>query len=197
MPLRGGSGTWRTTRPGHRPSASTRTHGLLLRRMPARPGRSREPSGTRLVPLGSRDLPGRAGPSYWLPSAGCSSPALRRPAQLYLRWNFSTRPVVSTYFILPVKNGWHAEQISTVMFLRVLRVVNLLPQPHVTVHSSYLGWMPSFMTLSLSIFVVWRAFSGTLYSRNDLLREQAVMGQAAGLPCHEQASSLLQGDCPA
>src|SRR5205085_12614347 len=67
-----------------------------------------------------------------------ASPFLRL-SQLYLRWNFSTRPVVSTYFILPVKNGWHAEQISTVMFFLVLRVVNLLPQPHVTVASSYLG----------------------------------------------------------
>ena len=37
-------------------------------------------------------------------------------------WNFSTRPVVSTNFILPVKNGWQAEQISTVMFfLRAAR----------------------------------------------------------------------------
>ena len=28
-------------------------------------------------------------------------------------WNLSTRPAVSTSFCLPVKNGWHAEQIST------------------------------------------------------------------------------------
>src|SRR5438132_8288271 len=68
-----------------------------------------------------------------------SAPAFLRLSQLYLRWNFSTRPVVSTYFILPVKNGWQAEQISTVMFLRVLRVVNLLPQPQVTVASTYWG----------------------------------------------------------
>src|SRR6516162_3067971 len=68
-----------------------------------------------------------------------------RSAHLYLRWNFSTRPVVSTYFILPVKKGWHAEQISTAMVLRVLRVVNLLPQPQVTVASTYSGWMPDFM----------------------------------------------------
>src|SRR5438309_6613414 len=68
-----------------------------------------------------------------------------RWSQLYLRWNFSTRPVVSTYFILPVKNGWHAEQISTAIFFLVLRVTNLLPQPHVTVVSSYLGWMSFFM----------------------------------------------------
>src|SRR5262249_22709513 len=58
---------------------------------------------------------------------------------------FSTRPVVSTNFILPVKNGWQAEQISTVMFLRVLRVTNLLPQPHVTVASTYSGCIPVFI----------------------------------------------------
>src|SRR5205807_2640676 len=61
---------------------------------------------------------------------------LLRLAQLYLRWNLSTRPVVSTNFILPVKNGWQAEQISTVMFLRVLRVGILLPQPQVMTTSS-------------------------------------------------------------
>ena len=71
--------------------------------------------------------------------ASVASPAFLRLSQLYLRWNFSTRPVVSTNFILPVKNGWHAEQISTVMFFLVLRVVNLLPQPQVTVASTYSG----------------------------------------------------------
>src|SRR5579871_779716 len=78
-----------------------------------------------------------------------ASPCFLRLDQLYLRWNFSTRPVVSTYFILPVKNGWQAEQISTVMFFLVLRVTNLLPQPHVTVASTYSGWMPDFMILSV------------------------------------------------
>src|SRR6516165_4478697 len=62
-----------------------------------------------------------------------------RLSQLYLRWNFSTRPVVSTNFILPVKKGWHTEQISTLMFFLVLRVTNLFPQPQVTVVSSYFG----------------------------------------------------------
>ena len=42
--------------------------------------------------------------------------------------NFSTRPAVSTNFCLPVKNGWHAEQMSTLIFDIVLRVVNVLPQ---------------------------------------------------------------------
>src|SRR5205814_126525 len=43
--------------------------------------------------------------------AGAEPEPLRlRP---YLRWKRSTRPAVSTSFCLPVKNGWHAEQIST------------------------------------------------------------------------------------
>src|SRR5271165_7130073 len=78
--------------------------------------------------------------------ASVGSPGFLRLSQLYFFWNFSTRPVVSTNFILPVKNGWQAEQISTVMFLRVLPVVNLLPHPQVTVVSLYSGWMPFFMT---------------------------------------------------
>src|SRR5437868_10750921 len=91
--------------------------------------------------------PARPCASYCLAAAASPSAFLRLP-QLYFFWNFSTRPVVSTNFILPVKNGWHAEQISTLMFFLVLRVVNLLPQPQVTVVSSYFGWMPSFMVLS-------------------------------------------------
>src|SRR5947208_16137059 len=86
-------------------------------------------------------------------AAGVSAAlASLRLSQLYFFWNFSTRPVVSTNFILPVKNGWHAEQISTEMFFLVLRVTNLLPQPQVTVHSSYFGWM--------SFFMAWLGFRG-------------------------------------
>src|SRR5260221_7203382 len=77
--------------------------------------------------------------SYLAAAAAGASSAFLRLAQLYFFWNFSTRPVVSTNFILPVKNGWQAEQISTVMAFLVLRVVNLLPQPQTTVASSYLG----------------------------------------------------------
>jgi hypothetical protein len=77
-----------------------------------------------------------------------ASPGFLRLSQLYFFWNFSTRPVVSTNYILPVKNGWQAEQISTVMFFLVLRVVNLLPQPQVTVASTYAGWMSAFMAAS-------------------------------------------------
>src|SRR5437868_1466326 len=78
--------------------------------------------------------------SDFYPFAGSAvSPAFLRLSQLYFFWNFSTRPVVSRNFILPVKKGWQAEQISTVMFFLVLRVLNLLPQPQTTVASSYLG----------------------------------------------------------
>ena len=31
----------------------------------------------------------------------------------YFFWKRSTRPAVSISFCLPVKNGWHCEQIST------------------------------------------------------------------------------------
>src|SRR4051812_1226569 len=101
----------------------------------------------RQVNAGSVHLPVAGERRYWALAASAfgASSAFLRPPQLYFFWNFSTRPVVSTNFILPVKNGWQAEQISTVMFLRVLRVVNLLPQPQVTVVSSYFGWMSFFM----------------------------------------------------
>jgi len=58
------------------------------------------------------------------------------------------RPSRSTCFILPVKNGWQALQISTFIPGSVLRVTNELPQPHVTLVSTYLGCIPSFMTNS-------------------------------------------------
>src|SRR5581483_3570813 len=89
---------------------------------------------------------GWSGRRYFAVSS-VASPCFLRLSQLYFFWNFSTRPVVSTNFILPVKNGWQAEQISTVMFFLVLRVTNLLPQPQVTVASTYSGWIPDFMTV--------------------------------------------------
>src|SRR4029077_10249453 len=47
----------------------------------------------------------------------------------YLRRKRSTRPAVSINFCLPVKNGWHAEQISTLMSPRwAERVTKALPQ---------------------------------------------------------------------
>ena len=49
-------------------------------------------------------------------------------------------------FCFPVKKGWQDEQISTWMFFTVERVSMTLPQAHVMVVSSYLGWIPLFMT---------------------------------------------------
>jgi hypothetical protein len=52
--------------------------------------------------------------------------------KLYVPPNFllnrSTRPAVSTNFCLPVKNGWHMLQISTLILADVLRVTNVFPQ---------------------------------------------------------------------
>jgi hypothetical protein len=45
---------------------------------------------------------------------------------------FSTRPAESIIFCLPVKNGWHAEQISTLSRWRVDRVVKVAPQLQTT-----------------------------------------------------------------
>ena len=42
--------------------------------------------------------------------------------------NRSTRPSVSISFWRPVKNGWHAEQISRCSSGLVERVLNVLPQ---------------------------------------------------------------------
>src|SRR6516162_6614136 len=107
-------------------------------------GRSRPAGGTCLLrrrgPARQAGPTARVGRTYFGVSACAASAAcFLRWSQLYFFWNFSTRPVVSMNFILPVKNGWHTEQISTVMFFLVLRVVNLLPQPQVTVASTYSG----------------------------------------------------------
>lgn len=46
------------------------------------------------------------------------------------------RPAVSIIFILPVKNGWQAAQISTLMLpLCVERVLNSVPHAHFTLIS--------------------------------------------------------------
>lgn len=61
--------------------------------------------------------------------------------------NLSTLPPASTNFCLPVKKGWHLEQISTLIsppFGLVERVRTVSPQAHLIVTSSYLGWIPSF-----------------------------------------------------
>src|SRR5262249_41801018 len=54
----------------------------------------------------------------------------------YLRLKRSTRPAVSTSFCLPVKKGWHAEQISTWMLSFVERVSTTLPQAQTMLHFS-------------------------------------------------------------
>ena len=69
---------------------------------------------------------------------------------LYFLLNLSIRPAVSTSFCLPVKKGWQAEQISTVIFFAVDRVSITFPQAQVIVVSSYLGCMPSFMLVSFA-----------------------------------------------
>src|SRR5581483_10852850 len=72
----------------------------------------------------------------------------------YRLLNRSTRPAVSTSFCLPVKNGWHAEQISTCRSsLRVERVLNGSPHAQVTVISLYSGWIPGFISSSPDIVV--------------------------------------------
>src|SRR5437016_187723 len=63
--------------------------------------------------------------------------------KLYVPPNFllnrSTRPAVSTNFCFPVKNGWQALQISTLIFAVVLRVTNVFPQAQWTAQVMYLG----------------------------------------------------------
>ena len=62
--------------------------------------------------------------------------------------NFSTRPPVSTSFCLPVKKGWHFEQISTKMFSFVEPVSITLPQAHLITVCLYSGWIPSLTTFT-------------------------------------------------
>jgi hypothetical protein len=45
----------------------------------------------------------------------------------YRFWKRSTRPAVSTNFCVPVKNGWHFEQMPMRMSLRVDFVLMMLP----------------------------------------------------------------------
>ena len=51
----------------------------------------------------------------------------------YFLLNRSTLPAESTSFCLPVKKGWHLEQISTFILLAVEPVLNSLPQAHLTI----------------------------------------------------------------
>src|SRR5581483_1100037 len=61
------------------------------------------------------------------------------PLRPYFRWKRSTRPAVSTSFCLPVKNGWHAAQISTWIWGTVERVSTTLPQAQTMLAFSYRG----------------------------------------------------------
>src|SRR6516225_5184162 len=54
-------------------------------------------------------------------------------------WNLSTRPAVSTNFCWPVKKGWHALQIPTIMTGLVERVLTTLPQAQRISASTYFG----------------------------------------------------------
>jgi hypothetical protein len=64
-------------------------------------------------------------------------PEVEQGQTRYWFWNFSyfflkrsMRPAVSTSFCLPVKNGWHLEQISTRMSFLVDPTSTTLPQAH-------------------------------------------------------------------
>jgi hypothetical protein len=48
-------------------------------------------------------------------------------------------------FCVPVKKGWHWEQISTRISFFVDFVMNVLPHAQVTAHSWYSGWTSFFM----------------------------------------------------
>lgn len=72
---------------------------------------------------------------------------------------------MSTSFCLPVKYGWHLEQISTrssLTFL-VVPVWNVFPHAHTTVTSWYWGWIPSFILILLTRF--------SIPTRASMLRE--------------------------
>src|SRR6185503_19081138 len=65
--------------------------------------------------------------------SGVAAVAAGALALPYLRRKRSTRPAVSISFCLPVKNGWQAEQISTLMSPRCVdRVVKVLPHAQCT-----------------------------------------------------------------
>ena len=56
--------------------------------------------------------------------------------KLYLFLNFSTRPPRLTILAAPVKNGWQAEQTSSLSSGLVDFVINVLPHAQVTLHST-------------------------------------------------------------
>src|SRR5207249_10759657 len=60
-------------------------------------------------------------------------------------WNLSTRPAVSTNFCWPVKKGWQALQIPTIITGLVERVLITLPQAQRTSAYTYFGCMSDFI----------------------------------------------------
>ena len=66
----------------------------------------------------------------------------------YFLRNLSTRPAVSSIFCLPVQKGWHSEHTSIWSSPEYVDfVLNLLPQLHCTVMSSYFGCISAFINL--------------------------------------------------
>src|ERR1051326_6086317 len=82
---------------------------------------------------------------YCLAAAFLAASALLASDFAYFRRKRSTRPAVSTSFCLPVKNGWHFEQISRWISGLVERALKVSPQAHLTIASTYLGWMFAFI----------------------------------------------------
>src|SRR5580700_11043444 len=66
----------------------------------------------------------------------------------YRFWKRSTRPAVSTNFCVPVKNGWHFEQMPMRMSLRVDFVLMMLPHAQWITASTYSGCILAFMKIS-------------------------------------------------
>ena len=97
-------------------------------------------------------------PDVWN-SLGVGNYLLPRPSRRFL--NLSTRPPASTYFCLPVKKGWHLEQMSTrsspLASPLVERVVTDSPQAQRIVTSLYSGWIPAFI-----VFTSFRRYSRRL-----------------------------------
>jgi hypothetical protein len=53
--------------------------------------------------------------------------------------NFSTRPAVSITFSIPVKSGWHWEQISISIASFVEPTINCAPHAQVALAEKYFG----------------------------------------------------------
>lgn len=67
--------------------------------------------------------------------------------------NFSTRPAVSINFCLPVKKGWHEEQIATVAFSGATVDVAGISAPHAHLKTTLLtlGWISFFIYITSGI----------------------------------------------